>query len=317
MLVSLFLTILLMAVSAPLEAQSVTEGNTLTKEDSIKLAWMEYEYISDADHYIAATHRKGRIYESSEPDFEAPQDNIYDMLFRLEEGGYAADTIMVLNGDSIYGSEFEEVTERWVGQFIDLLNAHPKSMLYPFDLLVKRTGADIICSPDSAIRFYQWWASVDPDDAGMKHVVQYKTSDGRIVAKRDFGDPTGKEAEFPTFRYMEDIIPIETSIGRVYLMVYEVGIPQDAISGNICAVAVRGDNLVYVPIFQTKKKLKSSICVFCTDPSVTIFQRQSQNDNYLVKYDKVQKTVTIRETDDNGYFTGKHTTYKFDGKVFK
>ena len=235
-------------------------------------------------------------------------------MFRLAEAGYADESTMVLNGDTIYGSKFEENTEQWSSKFVDLLNSHPQSMLYPFDLLVKRTKTVIHTSPDGAIRFYQWWASVDADDCGMKHVIQYKTSDGRIVAKRDFGDPTGKEAEFPTYRRLYDIFPLETSDGVVYLMTYEVGIPQDAFSENICAVAIKGDKLVYVPIFQVKKKkLKSNMCVYC----VETMSSYSEKDKWLVKYDKAQKTVTIRETDANGYLTGKLTTYKYDGKVFK
>ena len=307
MLVSLFLTILLIAVAVPMNAQSAIAGNTLTAKDSIRLSWMEYEYISDIDHFIADTHRKGRIDGSLDPDFEGPQENIYEMMFCLAEAGYADESTMELNGDTIYGSKFEENTEQWASKFVDLLNSHPQSMLYPFDLLVKRTKTVIHTSPDGAIRFYQWWASVDADDCGMKHVIQYKTSDGRIVAKRDFGDPTGKEAEFPTYRRLYDIFPLETSDGVVYLMTYEVGIPQDAFSENICAVAIKGDKLVYVPIFQVKK------CVYC----VETMSSYSEKDKWLVKYDKAQKTVTIRETDANGYLTGKLTTYKYDGKVFK
>lgn len=307
---------MMLVVPTMVKAQSETLGSPLTEEDSIKLAWMEYEYISDADRFIADTHRKGRYDQSSDRYFDPPEENIYGMMYRLEEAGYGYTDN---EADDVYGSSLLKATEQWYEKFVDLLNAHPKSMFYPFDMLRKRTGMDIICSPDTVIRFYQWSANLDPDDAGMQHVVQFKTTDGRIVAMKDQGDPTGKEAEFPTFRHMHDIIPLETDDGMVYLMLYKVDIPQDAVSENICAVAVKGGSLVHVPIFQIKKKLKSSICVFSNDYRITqyTFQGEPQKDNWLVRYDKVLNNVTIRETDDDGNITGAYSTYWFDGKVFK
>ena len=310
---------IMMVVPTLVKAQYDTFECPMTKQDSIDLAWLEYEYVSDIDRFIADLHRKVNMDYPSQHDYFPPYDDIYLMMYRLEESGYSDDIVRVVNGDSIYVDILEEATEQWVGKFIDLLNTHPKSMYYPFNMLGKRAVMDIICSPDTVIRFYQWCANVDPDDAGMKHVVQYKTSDGCVVAMRDFGDPTGKEAEFPTFRHMHDIIPLETDDGMVYLMLYEVGIPQDAVSENICAVAVKGDKLVYVPIFQVKKKLKSNICVFSSDYKVTqyTFHGEPQKDNWLVRYDKVLNNVTVRETDNDGNVTGVYTTYWFDGKVFK
>ena len=86
----------------------------------------------------------------------------------------------------------------------------------------------------------------------------------------------------------------------------------------------------YVPLFLVGKELKSNLNVITHNAyGYSKYEKDnyvykdskeilvSPKDKWLLKYDQQKGTITMKDLDENGYPTGKVTTLKFDGKIFK
>lgn len=312
--------IILLAIPTMAKAQTDSKSTSpLTTEDSLQLAWVEFEYIHEMENDIINYVQQINIIEHTNNISWSPQEPIYVQLYCLSES-------------PVSWEELNVTADLWFEKLKSLLNRYPQSIYYPFEYLTKRTGISIVNSPDSVLRFYQWSANTDPDDAGMEHIIQVKRENGEIFAIEATGDPTGLESDLLSFMIIHQIIPLDTDSGRVYLMEYEAGPPQDGMSECISAFTIdeKWDAVNYVPLFLVGKELKSNLNVITHNAyGYSKYEKDnyvykdskeilvSPKDKWLLKYDQQKGTITMKDLDENGYPTGKVTTLKFDGKIFK
>lgn len=303
----------MLAIPTATKAQTTNStASPLTKEDSLQLAWMEFKYINDIESDIINLAQQIKIENPEGADLWNPQHPINVLLFRLGE-------------TSLSWEELDLTAELWFEKLRSLLNKYPQSIYYPFQHLTERTGIDIVNSPDSMLRFYQWSINTDPDDAGIVHFIQVKRENGENFVIKATGDPTGLESDFLSFMIIHQIIPLDTDEGKVYLMEYEAGPPQEGVSECISAFTIdeKWDAVNYVPLFKVGKKPVSNLNVITYNAYQYSKYDKYDNgevkpeDKWLLKYDQQKGTITMKDLDDNGYPTGKVTTLKFDGKIFK